>query len=213
MAGAAHADTYTVRRTSRRRHAERRPHGRVVAPTTNLMIGQTDTPINAGPQQHYVAQAALVTSSDGRRAEKLPSRPSLELNGDRTGYVLDEHGIARVGSARRGDVAGGSHGGLGQTGETSPCCSRTGAFRRRHPGSLYPGGRNEYLERFRASLDHIAAGFLLEEEPHRDLAVAGTPVSPAARRRVDGRQGAGIMHFPFPEVDDVRSRTELVPLT
>ena len=60
MAGAAHADTYTV---SAGRHddgtltAERMAE--LLRPTRNLMIGQTDTPINAGPQQHYVAQAAL----------------------------------------------------------------------------------------------------------------------------------------------------------
>ena len=60
MAGAAHADTYTV---SAGRHddgtlsAERLAE--LLRPTRNLMIGKTDTPINAGPQQHYVAQAAL----------------------------------------------------------------------------------------------------------------------------------------------------------
>ncbi len=38
---------------------------------------------------------------------------------------------------------------------------------------LYPGGEDEYLERFAASLDAaIAAGFLLEEDRMEILAVA-----------------------------------------
>ena len=58
MAGAAHADTYTV---SAGRHDDGTlgPErlAELLLPTTNLMIGNTDTPINSGPQQHYVSQA------------------------------------------------------------------------------------------------------------------------------------------------------------
>jgi hypothetical protein len=177
MAGAAHADTYTV---SAGRHddgtltAERMAE--LLRPTTNLMIGQTDTPINAGPQQHYVAQAALVHLARwAAGGDAPPSGPSLERNGDRTGYVLDEHGIARGGIRTPWvDVPTAVMGGLGQTGETfAMLFGRTEPFDEATLSTLYPGGEDEYLERFAASLDAaIAAGFLLEEDRIEILAVA-----------------------------------------
>jgi hypothetical protein len=177
MAGAAHADTYTV---SAGRHddgtltAERMAE--LLRPTTNLMIGQTDTPINAGPQQHYVAQAALVHLARwAAGGDAPPSGPSLQLNGDRTGYVLDEHGIAQGGIRTPWvDVPTAVMGGLGQTGETfAMLFGRTEPFDDATLSTLYPGGEDEYLERFGASLDAaIAAGFLLEEDRMEILAVA-----------------------------------------
>ena len=60
MAGAAHADTYTL---SAGRHDDGTLSSAQLAellrPTSNLIIGTTDSPINAGPQQHYVSHAAL----------------------------------------------------------------------------------------------------------------------------------------------------------
>jgi hypothetical protein len=60
MAGAAHADTYTI---SAGRHDDGtlspEQLAELLRPTSNLMIGNTDSPINAGPQQHYVSEAAL----------------------------------------------------------------------------------------------------------------------------------------------------------
>ena len=104
MAGAAHADTYTV---SAGRHddgtlsAERLAE--LLRPTTNLMIGQTDTPINAGPQQHYVAQAALAHLARwAAGGEPPPAAPRLEV--DDRGPATASTGTAwRVaGSAPRG---------------------------------------------------------------------------------------------------------------
>jgi len=177
MAGAAHADTYTV---SAGRHddgtltAERMAE--LLRPTSNLMIGQTDTPINAGPQQHYVAQAALAHldrwSAGG---EAPPSAPSLELNADKTGYVLDEQGIARGGIRTPWvDVPTAVLAGLGQSGETfAMLFGRTEPFDDATLAKLYPGGEDEYLERFGVSLDAaIAAGFVLEEDRIEILAVA-----------------------------------------
>jgi hypothetical protein len=177
MAGAAHADTYTV---SAGRHddgtltAERM--AQLLRPTTNLIIGQTDSPINAGPQQHYVAQAALAHLAQwAAGGEAPPAGPSLELNSDRTDYVLDEHGIARGGIRTPWvDVPTAVMGGLGQTGETfAMLFGRTEPFDEATLSTLYPGGEDEYLERFAASLDAaIAAGFLLEEDRIEILAVA-----------------------------------------
>ena len=81
MPGAAHADTYTV---SAGRHDDGTltPErlAELLRPTRNLIMGQTPTPVNSGPQQHYVAQAALsalvrwATGSDA-----APSAPRLDL--------------------------------------------------------------------------------------------------------------------------------------
>src|SRR5580698_1962961 len=177
MAGAAHADTYTV---SAGRHddgtltAERMAE--LLRPTSTLMIGNTDTPINAGPQQHYVAQAALGHLQQwAAGGDPPPAGPSLELNADRTGYVLDEHGIARGGIRTPWvDVPTAVMAGLGQGGETfAMLFGRTEPFDDGTLATLYPGGEDEYLERFGASLDAaIAAGFLLEEDRIESLAVA-----------------------------------------
>ncbi len=177
MAGAAHADTYTVsagRHDDGTLHAQR--FAELLRPTNDLMIGKTDTPINAGPQQHYVAQAALahlVTWAAG--GEAPPSAPSLELNDDRTDYVLDEHGIARGGIRTPWvDVPTAVMAGLGQSGESfAMLFGRTEPFDDATLAALYPGGEDEYLERFGASLDAaIAAGFLLEQDRMEILAVA-----------------------------------------
>jgi Alpha/beta hydrolase domain len=177
MAGAAHADTYTV---SGGRHddgmltAERMAE--LLRPTRDLMIGKTDTPINAGPQQHYVAQAALAHLARwAAGGDPPPSAPPLEVNADRTGYVLDEHGIAQGGIRTPWvDVPCAVMGGLGQTGETfAMLFGRTEPFDDAKLATLYPGGEDEYLERFGASLDAaIAAGFVLEQDRIEILAVA-----------------------------------------
>jgi hypothetical protein len=177
MAGAAHADTYTV---SAGRHDDgtltAQRMAELLRPTSNLMIGKTDSPINAGPQQHYVAQAALVHLARwAAGGDAPPSGPSLKLNGDRTGYVLDEHGIAKGGIRTPWvDVPAAVMGGLGQTGETfAMLFGHTEPFDEAKLATLYPGGEDEYLEQFAASLDAaIAAGFLLEEDRIEILAVA-----------------------------------------
>ena len=122
MAGAAHADTYTV---SAGRHddgtlsAERLAE--LLRPTTNLMIGQTDTPINAGPQQHYVAQAALAHltrwAADGAAP---PAAPRLDARRRRDGLPPRRRTASRsAASARRGwRCRPPSCRGLGQSGES-----------------------------------------------------------------------------------------------
>lgn len=179
MAGAAHADTYTVsagRHDDGTLHADRMAE--LLRPTTNLMIGQTDTPINAGPQQHYVTEAALehlVRWAAGGDAP--PSAPPLERNADHTGYEVDAHGIARGGLRTPWvDVPTAVMGGLGQTGESfAMLFGRTEPFDDATLAALYPGGEDEYLDRFTTSLDAaIAAGFILEADRLEILAVAAS---------------------------------------
>ena len=177
MAGAAHADTYTV---SAGRHDDGTLSGERLAdllrPTTNLMIGRTNSAINAGPQQHYVAQAALAHltrwAGDGIAP---PQAPRLELELDRTGYRLDDRGNA-LGGVRTPwvEVPTAVMSGLGQSGESfAMLFGKTEPFDEAALAALYPGGKSEYLERFEASLDAtIEAGFLLDEDRAEILEVA-----------------------------------------
>ena len=177
MAGAAHADTYTV---SAGRHDDGTltpaRMAELLRPTTNLMIGRTDSPINAGPQQHYVAQAALARLTKwAAGGEPPPPAPRLDVDAEGTGFRVDERGLARGGirtpwvEAPTAVMAG-----LGQSGESfAMLFGRTEPFDDATLARLYPGGKGEYLQRFEASLDAtIAAGFLLGEDREEILAVA-----------------------------------------
>jgi hypothetical protein len=177
MAGAAHADTYTV---SAGRHDDGTLSGERLAellrPITNLMIGKTETPINAGPQQHYVAQAAL--SHLARWAaggSPPPQAPRLDRDGAGTGFELDDHGNARGGIRTPWvEVPTAVLSGLGQTGEVfAMLFGRSVPFDDATLSALYPGGKAEYLERFETALD-VAIGeeVLLEEDRAEILEVA-----------------------------------------
>jgi Alpha/beta hydrolase domain len=177
MAGAAHADTYTV---SAGRHddgtLDPERLAEMLRPTTNLMIGNTATPINAGPQQHYVSHAALdhlVRWSAGGQAP--PLAPRLDVNADGTGYQLDHLGLA-LGGIRTPwvDVPSAVMSGLGQSGESfAMLFGRTEPFDDDTLASLYPEGKQDYLAKFEGSLDAaVASGFILQEDRAEILAVA-----------------------------------------
>ena len=177
IAGAAHADSYIA-------GAGRHDDGKISAeefaallrPTTNLLIGKTDSPINSGPQQHYVGQAALAGLvrwvSDGTAP---PRAPRLELDPERPGFLLDEDGIA-LGGIRTPwvDVPAAVLSGLGQSGEVfAMLFGRTELFDDDALAERYPGGRSDYLSQFGAALDGtVAAGFILDDDRSEILAVA-----------------------------------------
>ena len=177
MAGAAHADTYTI---SAGRHDDGTlsPErlAELLRPTSNLMIGNTDSPVNAGPQQHYVSEAALahlVRWAQG--GEPPPMAPRLDVDEEGTGFHTDEHGLA-VGGIRTPwvEVPTAVMSGLGQSGESfAMLFGRTEPFDDVTLKALYPGGKGEYLKRFEASLDAaIAAGFILDDDREEILGVA-----------------------------------------
>ena len=183
MAGAAHADTYTVsagRRDDGTLSGERLAE--LLRPTTNLMIGRTASPINAGPQQHYVAQAALwhlgQWATDGMAP---PSAPRLRLDDAGTGYRLDDRGNA-LGGIRTPwvDVPSAVLSGLGQRGESfAVLFGRTVPFDEAELAALYPGGEADYLARFESALDAaIDATYLLEQDRAEilDVAAASYPL-------------------------------------
>jgi hypothetical protein len=183
MAGAAHADTYTVS-AGRHDDGSLSPErlAELLRPTTNLIMGRTESPINAGPQQHYVAQAALSHLSRwAAGGEPPPSAPRLELGSGGTSFVLDENNIA-CGGLRTPwvDVPTAEMSGLGQGGESFDMLfGRTEPFDDEGLATLYRGGKDEYLRRFEASLDEaIAAGYLLSEDRAEilDIAAASYPL-------------------------------------
>ncbi len=176
VAGAAHADTYVV---SAGRHDDGTlsPErlAELLRPTSNLMIGNTDTPINAGPQQHYVSQAALAHLARwGSGGEPPPQATRLVVDAG-SGFRLDEDGLA-VGGIRTPwvEVPIAVMSGLGQSGESfAMLFGRTEPFDEVALTALYPEGKAEYLKRFEASLDAtIAAGFILDDDRAEILAVA-----------------------------------------
>jgi hypothetical protein len=177
MAGAAHADTYTIS-AGRRDDGTLSPEqlAELLRPTSNLMIGNTDSPINAGPQQHYVSEAALahlVRWAEG--GEPPPMAPRLEVDTEGTGFRTDELGLA-VGGIRTPwvEVPAAFMSGLGQSGESfAMLFGRTDPFDDVALQALYPGGQEEYLKQFEASLDAaIAAGFILDDDRTEILGVA-----------------------------------------
>jgi hypothetical protein len=177
IAGAAHADTYTVG-AGRHDDGTLTPErmAELLRPTTNLLIGNAETPINAGPQQHYVSQAALAHLRRwATGGEPPPSASRLALDDGATGFRLDEHGLA-VGGVRTPwvEVPTAVMSGLGQSGEFFAILfGRTEPFGEEALAALYPGGKQDYLKRFESSLDAtIAAGFILEQDREEILAVA-----------------------------------------
>jgi len=177
IAGAAHADTYLLVAGSQDdgglssdRMAE------LLAPTAELFIGNTDTPINAGPQQHYIGQSAfeaLVRWADG--GPPPPVAPRLELTEE--GLEVDTLGIAKGGIRTPWvDVPTAQLSGLGQSGEAFAILfGTTRPFEPSTLAALYPGGASDYMARFADSLDRaIAAGFILAEDRDEILGLAAS---------------------------------------
>ncbi len=176
MAGAAHADTYTI---SAGRHDDGTLSGERLAellrPTQNLMIGEATAPVNAGPQQHYVANAALAGLVRWAvEGTPPPSAERLSLQDSGLAYDLDAQGNA-LGGIRTPwvDAPTAVLSGLGQgNADMTVLFGTTNPFDEAALAALYPGGKSEYLERFTASLDAaIEAGFLLAEDREEIIAV------------------------------------------
>ena len=135
------------------------------------------SPVNSGPQQHYVLNAALehlvrwvrdgTPAPEASRLESPATTP--------TGLVRDRLGIARGGirtpwvEAPTAVLSGDSPGGDGFLflfGKTIPLDAGTLA-------RLYPGGPAEHVERFdAATAAALRAGFLLEADADEIRALA-----------------------------------------
>jgi hypothetical protein len=157
-------------------------------PNGELFGAKMAKPVNAAPQHHYVAQAALAALERWVRTGQAPPKAApMEAvasakAGDAPTLALDAWGNAKGGvrtpwvdapTARLSGSgnAGGPYGFL--VGSTQPFDAATLA-------KAYPGGRAEYLKRFDASLaSSVKAGFILpaDQAEIRALAAAGWPAS------------------------------------
>jgi len=178
IAGAAHADTYLLV-ASGRDDGSLAPAqlARLLAPTDTFYGMKMGAPMNAGPQQHYVLQAALAHLDRwAGGGPPPPEAPRLELSdGGESPFALDDAGIVRGGlrtpwvDAPRAVLSG-----LGQSG--AEFAFLFGTTRPLDPALLakrYPGGHADFLAQFeKATRDAVAAGFLLEADAPEILAVA-----------------------------------------
>jgi hypothetical protein len=163
IAGAAHADNYIFAAgyiDSGSLPLEKL--AAALAPTRNALGNKLVEPMNFGPQQHYVVQAALWQLDWWlQKGQAPPKAPTLKLTEDKPPkLVTDANGLAEGGvrtpwvdvpTARLSGA--GSMVGIGKPFDTA-------ALQR-----LYPGGKGEYLKKFEASLDTaIKAGFILPDD-------------------------------------------------
>jgi hypothetical protein len=178
IAGAAHADTYIIiagshddGRLSFERLAE------LMKPTRDLMVGQMDSPINAGPQQHYVGEAAFEALNRWAAGGPAPvTAPRLELTADGQACVLDALGNAKGGVRSPWvDAPAAALSGLGQSGGAfGRLFGTTKPFEPAALARLYPGGKADYLAKFTEALDGaIARGFILADDRAEAIGLAG----------------------------------------
>ena len=178
LAGAAHGDTYLLGASWR--DDGRLPPARLaelLAPTTQTLAGQTDYPVNSGPQHHYVACAAVdhldAWVAEGRPA---PAAPRLRATADGRDFERDGDGIAAGGIRTPWtDVPAATLSGLGQSGSLfAVLFGTTTPLTAGRLAELYPAGKPDYLAAFTAALDQaIGAGFLLADDRAEMLALAG----------------------------------------
>ncbi len=178
IAGAAHADTYLLV-ASGADDGSLSPAAlaKLLAPTDAMFGMKTNLPINAGPQQHYMLQAALAHldrwAGGGAPA---PEAPRLALGDGSSLLALDELGIARGGLRSPWvDAPTAVLSGFGQSG--SIFAFLFGTTRPFDPAALarlYPGGRSDFLARFQHAIDEtLSRGFLLEADAAEIEGLAG----------------------------------------
>jgi hypothetical protein len=176
VAGTSHADVYTFvvgfMDDGTRSIAELAAAWR---PSTSLLVGDVDHPVNAGPQ-HYVLQAALAHFDRWvRDGTQPPAAPRLEAHdGEPPSFAVDEHGIARGGiRTPHVDVPTATLSGLGNGGAPiSFLCGTTLPFTREKLATLYRD-KDDYTTRFNAATDAtVAAGFFLDADADEIKAIA-----------------------------------------
>jgi hypothetical protein len=167
VTGAAHFDAYGL--IASQLDDGNLPAARLAelnAPISQIMGMPTQAPINAGPQFHYVSQAALAALERWiKSGEAAPRANRMELAATTPARLaLDQHGIVKGGIRTPWvDAPCAILSGLGQDGGTFGFLfGTTRPFDDAKLAALYPGGRREYLARFDAAAEAaVGAGFLL----------------------------------------------------
>ncbi|GAB2539763.1 alpha/beta hydrolase domain-containing protein [Nocardia heshunensis] len=167
LAGAAHADTYTVSASFTDSGSLTAAElAALMAPRRNPLGVDFPEPINSGPQHHYVLQTAIAVLSQWAGGGPAPAHAD-RLAVSEGQLALDHHGNA-LGGIRTPwmDVPLAVLSGLGQEGGGPAImfgCTRP-----------LPGPPpDNYLETFSAATDKaVAAGFLLAEDVPEILAMA-----------------------------------------
>lgn len=184
IAGAAHADTYLFKGSTLDVPGVAIDKlAAAFAPTRRVLGMETEKPINAGPQQHYIMQAALHHLNRWVREGKAPPQaPRLWLADTAPAELASaEHGLAPGGIRTPWvEVPTAVLSGLGQPGAGfTRLFGTTEPFTPQQLKALYPGGVEDYMEEFTAATDEaITAGFLLPEDRAQILALARAMYTP-----------------------------------
>ena len=186
MAGTAHVDNYALMVSAI--DSGEAPIASLVAawkPTSATILGKLVKPMNAAPQHHYVAMAALSHLDAWVRTGRAPPKaPQLEVvtsvAGGPSSLVLDAEGNAKGGIRSPWvDVPTAKHSGLGNSGgPLGFLAGSTELFDAATLQRLYPGGRADYMRRFNKALARaIKSGFILpaDQSDIRALAEAMYP--------------------------------------
>jgi hypothetical protein len=178
IAGTAHADNYTIQVAPIDTGSA--PLDDIVAAyaPTNVLMGQRlGHYINFAPQHHYVLQAALAALNKWvRTGEAAPAGPRISVREtEQPQPILDANDLAQGGVRTPwvdAPIARTSGGGAEESvmsaifGSGEPFDAAT--LRR-----LYPGGAEQYLERFTTALDTaIGSGFILPADRAEILELA-----------------------------------------
>ncbi|OBA84066.1 hypothetical protein A9W99_06710 [Mycobacterium sp. 1164966.3] len=178
IAGTAHADNYTILVAPI--DSGSAPLSDIVAayaPTDMLMGQKLQHCINFAPQHHYVLQAALSQLCRWvRTGEPAPGGADIELtDADPPEPVLDANGLATGGIRTPWvDIPVARTSGTGSAESLMAAIFGSGElFDAATLRRLYPGGREEYLERFTAALDTaIRSGFILPADREEIIEIA-----------------------------------------
>ncbi|EUA14542.1 hypothetical protein I546_1352 [Mycobacterium kansasii 732] len=176
--GAAHADNYTIQVAPIDTGSA--PLDAIVAayaPTKSLMGQQLDHYINFAPQHHYVVQAALAALNRWvRTGQPAPAAPRIAVHhADQPRPVLDANGLTRDGVRTPWvDVPIARTSGMGtEESVMSAIFGRGQPFDSATLRRLYPGGVDEYLDKFTTALDRaLQGGFILLADRREILQLA-----------------------------------------